>query len=55
LDEEKSKHVTLAQQNGFGSAKTQSLRCWETAQLRCSQKCNKYDLTAAHKSVINMT
>jgi hypothetical protein len=36
LDEEKSKHASLAQQNGFGSAKTHSLRGWEIAQLRCS-------------------
>jgi len=28
LDEEKSKHASLAQENGFGSAKAQSLRGW---------------------------
>jgi hypothetical protein len=50
LDEEKSKHASLAQQNGFVPAFWQSLlRLLKgTASLTpAREECNKYDVTAA--------
>jgi hypothetical protein len=53
LDEEKSKHAGLAQQNGFGSA---YLHCsWllvKGAAKMCTfrKECNKYDLTVVAQS-----
>jgi hypothetical protein len=51
LDEKKSKHVSLAQQNGFGPGILQSvLRLVKSTANpnTCGKECNKYDLTVLH-------
>jgi hypothetical protein len=48
LDEEKSKHAGLAQENGFGSTylhSLQSLIKGTATVCTCRKECNKFDLT----------
>jgi hypothetical protein len=50
LDEETSKHASLAQQNGFGPEFSHNLLMLVKGIAKpntCQRECNKYDLTAA--------